>query len=300
MLRLSALALLIPLLATAQGDFAVDHSTLPNGLDILLRVDRKVPIVHVNLRIRAGSKHEKPGQYGLAHLVEHLFYEDRDGNPLSNQLERLGATNFCGDLNGDFTEFCATIPSGRLESYLWAQSNPFALFLQNLTQHNLDNQREVVINERRQRLENEPYHLLGPILEEQLFPPGHPYHHDVLGSVEDLRAVTLDRVRAFFAEHYTPDQISIAIAGDFEPAQAKSWVAKYFGPFRPPISASLPSSPPRRSPLQNLSNSPAASMTSASTSPLSVPPRPAVMRSRSTSRNRSGPTTTALTTSTKS
>ena len=137
---------------------------LPNGLDILLRVDRKVPIVHVNLRIRAGSKHEKPGQYGLAHLVEHLFYEDRDGNPLSNQLERLGATNFCGDLNGDFTEFCATIPSGRLESYLWAQSNPFALFLQNLTQRNLDNQREVVINERRQRLENEPYHLLGPIL----------------------------------------------------------------------------------------------------------------------------------------
>ena len=233
MIRLTALALLIPLLAPAQADFAVDRSTLPNGLDLLLHVDRKVPIVHVNLRIRAGSKHEKPGQYGLAHLVEHLFYEDRNGNPLSNELQRLGATNFCGDLNVDFTEFCATIPSGRLERYLWAQSNPFALFFQNLTQHNLDNQREVVINERRQRLENEPYHLLGPVLQEQLFPPDHPYHHDVLGTVEDLRTVTLDAVRTFFAEHYTPDQIAIAIAGDFDPAQAKSWVAKYFGPLTP-------------------------------------------------------------------
>ncbi len=250
MFRRCLLALFLPLLAHAQPAFPVEHSTLPNGLDLLLHVDRNIPVVHVNLRIRAGSKHEKPGQYGLAHLVEHLFYEDRDGNPLSNQLERLGATNFCGDLNPDFTEFCATIPSGRLESYLWMQSNPFALFSQNLTQHNLDNQREVVINERRQKLENEPYHRINPLLHEHLFPPGHPYHHDVLGTVEDLRSVTLDAVRAFFTEHYTPDQISVAIVGDFDPAQAKPWVAKYFGPLAPADIRSVPpvSAPPLAAP----------------------------------------------------
>lgn len=246
MLRSCALALLLPLLTHAQAGFAVERSTLPNGLDLLLHVDRQTPIVHVNIRIRTGSKHEKPGQYGLAHLVEHLFYEDRDGNPISTELERLGATNTCGDLNEDFTEFCATVPSGRLERYLWMQSNPFALFFQNLTQKNLDNQREVVINERRQKLENEPYHRVNPLLHEQLFPPEHPYHHDVLGTVEDLRSVTLDVVRAFYAEHYTPDQISIAIVGDFDPAQAKPWVAKYFGPLAPADIRTVPpvSAPP--------------------------------------------------------
>jgi zinc protease len=250
MLRCCALALLLPFLAHAQAGFAVERSTLPNGLDLLLHVDRKAPIVHVNIRIRVGSKHEKPGQYGLAHLVEHLFYEDRDGNPISTELERLGATNSCGDLNEDFTEFCATVPSGRLERYLWMQSNPFAIFFQNLTQKNLDNQREVVINERRQKIENEPYHRVNPLLHEQLFPPGHPYHHDVLGTVADLRSVTIDVVRAFYAEHYTPDQMSIAIVGDFDPAQAKSWAAKYFGPLAPADVRTVPpvSAPPLAAP----------------------------------------------------
>jgi zinc protease len=251
MLSRLALALLLPVLAHAQlADPAVDRTTLPNGLDLLLHVDRRAPIVHVNIRILAGSKHEKPGQYGLAHLVEHLFYEDRDGNPISTELERLGATNSCGDLNEDFTEFCETIPSGRLERYLWMRSNEFALFFQNLTQKNLDIQREVVINERRQKLENEPGHLLNPILHEQLFPPGHPYHHDVIGLVEDLRAVNLDIVRAFFAEHYTPDQVAIAVVGDFDPAQVKEWIAKYFGALTPADVRTVPpvSAPPLTAP----------------------------------------------------
>src|SRR5579883_763671 len=246
MLRRLALALLLPALLPAQvPDLAVDRSTLPNGMDLLLHVDRKAPIVHVNIRIRAGSKHEKAGQYGLAHLVEHLFYEDRNGNPISTELERLGATNSCGDLNEDFTEFCETVPAGRLERYLWMRSNEFALFFQNLTQKNLDNQREVVINERRLKLENVPLHRVNTILHEQLFPPGHPYHHDVLGLVEDLRSVNLDTVRAFFAEHYTPDQVAIAIAGDFDAAQVKQWVAKYFGPLEP---ADVRTSPPVSAP----------------------------------------------------
>jgi zinc protease len=240
------LTLLFCAFAHAQvPDFPVDRSTLPNGMDLLLHVDRKAPIVHVNLRIRTGSKHEKPGQYGLAHLVEHLIYEDRDGKPISIELERLGATNGCGDLNEDFTEFCETVPAGRLERYLWMRSNEFALFFQNLTQKNLDNQREVVINERREKIENVPMHRVNPMLHQQLFASGHPYHHDVLGVVEDLRAVTLDVVRAFYSEQYTADQMSLAIAGDFDPAQAKQWVAKYFGPLAP---ADVRISPPISAP----------------------------------------------------
>jgi zinc protease len=246
MLHRLALALFLATFAHAQtADLAIDRSTLPNGLDLLLHVDRRAPIVHVNIRIRAGSKHEKTGQYGLAHLVEHLFYEDSNGNPISIELERLGTTNSCGDLNEDFTEYCETIPAGRLERYLWMRSNEFALFDRNLTQKNLDNQREVVINERRQKLENEPYHRVNPILHEQVFPPGHPYHHDVIGLVEDLRSVTLDIVRAFVAEHYTADQISIAIVGDFDPAQARQWVARYFGTLAP---ADVRTTPPVSAP----------------------------------------------------
>jgi zinc protease len=249
--RRFAVALLLAGFAHAQiPGIAIDRSTLPNGLDLLLHVDRRAPIVHVNIRIRAGSKHEKTGQYGLAHLVEHLFYEDREGNPISTELERLGATNSCGDLNEDFTEYCETVPAGRLERYLWMRSNEFALFDRNLTQRNLDNQREVVINERRQKLENVPIHRVNTILHEQLFPPGHPYHHDVIGLVEDLRAVTLDTVRAFFAEHYTPDQVAIAIVGDFDPVQTKQWVAKYFGTLTPADIRTVPavSAPPLTAP----------------------------------------------------
>ena len=246
-MRRLVFAFALPVLACAQiPDLAVDRSTLPNGLDLLLHTDRRAPIVHVNIRIHAGSKHEKTGQYGLAHLVEHLFYEDSSGHPISTELERLGATNGCGDLNEDFTEFCETVPASRLERYLWMRSNEFALFDRNLTQKNLDNQREVVINERRQKLENVPMHRVNPILHEQLFPPGHPYHHDVIGLVEDLRAVTLDTVRAFYAEHYTSDQITIAVVGDFDPAQVKQWVAKYFGTLTPADVRTVPtiSAPP--------------------------------------------------------
>ncbi len=250
MLRLTALTLVIPLLATAQGDFAVDRATLPNGLDILLHVDRKAPTVHVNLRIRAGSKNEKPGQYGLAHLVEHLFYEDRDGNPLSNQLERLGATNFCGDLNDDFTEFCATIPSGRLESICGPSPTPSLCFSRtspstiSITSAKSSSM-SAVKGSKMSRITSSV-----PSLRNNSFRRATPTITSV-GSVEDLRAVTLDRVRAFFAEHYTPDQISIAIAGDFDPRRPNPGSRNISARYPPPTSTSLRPSAPRSSPLQN-------------------------------------------------
>jgi zinc protease len=244
MLRRCALALLLPVLGHAQlSDLAIEHYTLPNGLELLLHPDRKAPIVHVNIRIRAGSKHEPPGQFGIAHLTEHLFYQDRDGIPFSTGIERLGATNGCGDLNEDFTEYCESVPASRLERLLWLESNRFAQFLpRNLTQKNLDSQREVVINERREKVENSAYNRFQPVLHDQIFPPEHPYHHDAGGEYSQYRAITLDDVRAFYSAHYTPNQISIAVVGDFEPAEVKAWAAKYFGTFAP---ADVLAFPPR-------------------------------------------------------
>jgi zinc protease len=252
MLHRCALALLLPVLVLAQiPDLAVDRSTLPNGLDLLLHADRKAPVVHVNIRIRAGSKHELRGKFGIGHLTEHLFYQNRDGIPISTYLDRLGATNVCGDLNEDFTEYCETVPASRLERLLWLESNRFAQFLsENLTQKNLDSQREVVINERRLRVENGAYDRLGPVVHEQAFPAGHPYNHEVGGTSANLRSITLDDVRAFYSEHYTPNQMSIAIVGDFDPAEAKKWVAKYFGTLAPAdvLASPLRSAPPLAAP----------------------------------------------------
>ena len=252
MLRCFGLVFLLPFLAHAQlPDFPIERSTLPNGLDLLLHTDRIAPIVHFNIRIRVGAKHEMRGQFGMAHLAEHLFYQDRDGTPFSTGIERLGASNGCGDVDQDFTEFCETVPASALERILWMESNRFAQFLpQNLTQKNLDSQREVVMNERRQKVENEAYGRVHPVLHEQAFPPDHPYNHEGVGEYADLRSITLDDVRAFYAAHYTPDQMSIAIVGDFDQAEAKRWVAKYFGPFAPADVLALPlrSAPPLAAP----------------------------------------------------
>src|SRR5258708_4994880 len=164
---LRRLPMLLFLASFAYGqitELAIEHFTLPNGMNLLLHTDRKAPIVHLNFRFRVGSKHEKPGRYGLAHLFEHLIYEDRDGIPISTRAEQIGASSLSGSTMADFTEFYETVPASRLERMLWMESNRFALFLQNLTQRNLDRQREVVINERRQKVENEAYRRINPLL----------------------------------------------------------------------------------------------------------------------------------------
>jgi zinc protease len=234
MLRRLPIALLLASCAHAQiADLAVERVTLPNGMELLLHPDHKAPIVHLSFHFRVGSKHEEPGQYGLAHLFEHLIYENRDGTPISTAAEQMGATTLNGATKEDFTEFYETVPASRLERMLWMASNQFALFPRNLTQQNLDRQREVVINEKRLRVENEAYSRVGMIVREQAFPSGHPYQHGVGGEYADLRSITLDQVRAFYAKHYTPDQSTLALVGDFDPAQAKQWVAKYFGSLAP-------------------------------------------------------------------
>ena len=213
--------------------------TLPNGLQVILHVDRKLPVVHVNQWFHVGSKNEKTNRTGFAHLFEHMMFQG-SGNAKGeyfSYVEKAGANLFAGGVNGttnnDRTNYFATVPSGNLEYMLWLESDRLATLADALTKEKLDNQRDVVKNERRQGLENQPYGRAFKMIYENLHPKGHPYSWDVIGIHEDLTAATLDDVREFFKAYYTPNNLSLVIAGDFDPAEAKRLVAKYFAPIPP-------------------------------------------------------------------
>jgi len=224
-----------------------ERYTLPNGLRVILHVDRKLPIVNVNQWFHVGSKNEKPGRTGFAHLFEHMMFQgskNAEGEYFT-YAERAGANLFEGGVNGttdqDRTNYFATVPSGNLENVLWFESDRLATLTDVTTQEKLDNQRDVVKNERRQRLENEPYGRLYPLLIEAVFPAGHPYSWPVIGSQEDLTAASLDDVKEFFRTYYTPNNLSLVIAGDFDPDQARALIAKYFGGIPPGPALDRPS-----------------------------------------------------------
>jgi zinc protease len=210
--------------------------TLPNGLQVILHVDRKLPIVHVNQWFHVGSKNEKPGRTGFAHLFEHLMFEGSKNAPgkYLSFAEKAGANLREGGVNGttsnDRTNYFITVPSGSLETVLWLESDRLATLTEALTKENLDHQRDVVKNERRQGLENQPYGRAFKLIDENLYPAAHPYSWPVIGSHEDLTAATFEDVKEFFRIYYTPNNLSLVIAGDFDPAEAKKLVARYFGP----------------------------------------------------------------------
>jgi len=224
--------------------------TLPNGLSVILHVDRKLPIVHVNQWFHVGSKNEKRGRTGFAHLFEHVMFQGSKNLPgeYFEYVEKAGANLREGGVNGttgnDRTNYFATVPSGNLEYLLWVESDRLATLGDALNQKKLDEQREVVRNERRQGLENTPYGRAFMLLAENLFPANHPYSWPVIGSHEDLMAASLDDVRDFFRRYYTPNNLTLTIAGDFDPAAAKALVEKYFGV--------IPAGPALDRPAQNL------------------------------------------------
>jgi len=216
-----------------------EKHVLPNGLELILHVDRKLPVVHVNQWFHVGSKNEKPGRTGFAHLFEHMMFQGSKNveGEYFTVAEKLGANVREGGVNGttsnDRTNYFATVPSGSLEALLWLESDRLATLLDVTDQAKLDNQRDVVKNERRQGLENVPYGRAFEILFNQLFPTGHPYSWSVIGSMEDLSAATLDDVKEFFRQYYAPNNLSLTIAGDFDPPEARTLVEKYFGSIAP-------------------------------------------------------------------
>src|SRR5687767_2842471 len=181
-----------------------EEYTLPNGLRVILHVDRKLPVVHVNQWFNVGSKNERSGRSGFAHLFEHMMFQGSKNaeKEYFSYVEAAGANLFEGGVNGttnqDRTNYFATVPSGNLETLLWLESDRLLTLPDALTKAKLDNQRDVVKNERRQGLENQPYGRAFKMIYENLHPKGHPYSWDVIGIHEDLTAATVDDVREFF------------------------------------------------------------------------------------------------------
>jgi zinc protease len=204
--------------------------TLANGLDVLLHEDHDCPIVAVNVWYHVGSKNEQLGHTGFAHLFEHLMFEgsQHHDHGYFQPLQGAGAT-LNGSTNADRTNYWEVVPAGALELALWMESDRMGYLLPALTEAKFSNQRDVVLNERRQNYENRPYGLAPMALLSALYPPSHPYHWTTIGEIADLEAVRLDEVHAFFRRYYHPANASIALAGDIDPESALALVDRYFG-----------------------------------------------------------------------
>jgi len=225
-----------------------EEYTLPNGLEVILSQKRGLPMVAVNLWYHVGPANEEKGRTGFAHLFEHMMFQSSKHVPPDSHLrllEAAGASDLNGTTDFDRTNYFETVPSNQLELALWLESDRMGYLLEKVDQAALSNQQDVVRNERRQSVENQPYGLAEEALIQMLFPPGHPYYGNVLGSHEDIQAARLEDVKRFFRQYYAPNNASLAIVGDFEPAQVKGLVQKYFGtlkrgPAIPPITAGTP------------------------------------------------------------
>jgi zinc protease len=205
--------------------------TLPNGLTVITSIDRTTPTVAVNMWYHVGSKNEVKGRTGFAHLFEHVMFTGSGHVPygLHDKLtEGVGGQNN-GTTSNDRTTYYETVPSNYLESSLWIEADRMGFLLDSLDLAKLNAQRDIVKNERRQSVDNQPYGRAGEILAQATYPASHPYSWDVIGSMEDLSAATEEDVKSFFRLYYAPNNAFLAIVGDFDPAQAKAWVQKYFG-----------------------------------------------------------------------
>jgi zinc protease len=223
----------IPILDIPYTKFVLD-----NGLTVLVHEDHKAPIVAVNTWYHVGSKNEKPGKTGFAHLFEHLMFSGSDNfnHTYINAMERIGATTLNGTTNSDRTNYFENVPVSMLDYVLFAESDRMGNLLGVLDQKKLDLQRGVVQNEKRQG-ENQPYGVTEQILTENTYPVGHPYSWTVIGSMKDLDAASMSDVQEWFKTYYGPNNVTVVLAGDITPQQAREKVQKYYGdiPPGPPI-----------------------------------------------------------------
>jgi predicted Zn-dependent peptidase len=209
----------------------IETFRLENGLFVTLSEDHTAPIVAVNLWYHVGSANERVGRTGFAHLFEHMLFQGSEhvgSNEHFELIQRAGGT-----LNGstwlERTNYYETVPSNQLALALWLEADRMGNLLPAMTQEKLDNQRDVVKNERRWSVDNQPYGTWVERLTALTFPETHPFHHSLIGSMEDLSEASLDDVKQFFRAYYTPDNAVLSIAGDFDPAEARVLVERYFG-----------------------------------------------------------------------
>src|SRR5215470_6706869 len=214
---------------------AYSQFTLPNGLNVILHEDHSVPIVTVNVWYRVGSARERPGRTGFAHLFEHLMFMGSGHvkpGEFDQLLESAGGDNNASTGN-DRTNYWINVPSNALELALFLESDRLGYLLDTMTPKTVDAQRDVVKNERRQSVENQPYGTAQVVLGEMLFPPGHPYHWPVIGYMPDLTAASYEDVVGFFKAYYAPSNASLVVAGDLQTAEARRLIEKWFGDVKP-------------------------------------------------------------------
>lgn len=214
---------------------AFEKTVLPNGLQLILVEDKRLPIVAVNLWYHVGPANEAPGLTGFAHLFEHMMFAATGHIPrgaADRLLEGAGATDSNGGTGFDSTSYYDTVPSNQLELALWVHADRMGFLLDVLDQQALTNQQDVVRNERRQTVEGEPYGIVEEALLQTLFPKGHPYAASIIGSHADIQGARLEDVRAFFTNYYGPNNASLVIAGDIDKARTRELVMRYFGSLR--------------------------------------------------------------------
>src|SRR5687767_4799005 len=217
-------------------DLKFEKYKLKNGLEVILLEDHRLPMVAVNLWYHVGPANERPGLTGFAHLFEHMMFQGSKHVGDDQQFKRLeaaGATDINGTTDFDRTNYFETLPSNQLELALWLESDRMGFLLETLDDRKLENQRDVVRNERRQSIENTPYGLVEERMFHELFPKDHPYYASVIGSHADIEAARLKDVREFFQLFYAPNNASLAIVGDIDKTKTRLLVEKYFGSISP-------------------------------------------------------------------
>ena len=238
----------LPLVAAQKPDLAanlqIPHKkfVLKNGLTLIVHEDHKAPIVAVNVWYHVGSKNEKLGKTGFAHLFEHLMFNGSEhfDDDYFKAMEKVGATDLNGTTSEDRTNYFENAPKDALDFLLWMESDRMGHLVGAINQGKLDEQRGVVQNEKRQG-ENQPYGLVNELVSKATYPAGHPYSWTVIGSMEDLNAASLDDVKEWFKTYYGAANATLVVAGDVEPQAVREKVEKYFGdiPPGPPITRHL-------------------------------------------------------------
>src|SRR5687767_10297440 len=210
--------------------------TLANGLDVIVHEDHQLPMVAVNVWYHVGSKNEQPGRTGFAHLFEHLMFEGSEHHDSGYfpPLQQAGAL-LNGSTNTDRTNYWEVVPTSAVDLALWMESDRMGYLLPALTRDRFETQRDVVLNERRQNYENRPYGMAMMAITSALFPPAHPYHWMTIGAADDIRAMQLEDVQAFFRTYYHPSNASLVLAGAIETTRAFDLAEQYFGDLKPGV-----------------------------------------------------------------
>jgi zinc protease len=216
----------------ADPSVVFEKYTLDNGLDVILHVDRSDPVVAINLAAHVGSSREVSGRTGFAHLYEHLLFLDSENlgyGGLDEMNTRIGGEGTNGFTTTDMTQYFQAVPSDAMEKVIWAEADKLGYFINTVTQAVIDTEKQVVKNEKRQRVDNQPYGHNFYVIAKALYPEGHPYNWQIIGSLDDLEAASLEDVKTFYRRWYVPNNVTLTLSGDFDVAEARAMIEKYFG-----------------------------------------------------------------------